>query len=115
MGIKVEFNPDLCLRNFPEYQNGNKKIEECLPEKLEADKIYPFLKKDQRLYWLDGEIPLRETKGGGNLSRALASINITEATHFRKDGETWTKGYYKITEIFTDDKIHFDGLEKLKI
>ena len=56
MGIKVEFNPDLALRNISEFKNGNRKIEECITEDIEAGKIYPFLKKEQRLYlavWRD--------------------------------------------------------------
>lgn len=36
MGIKVEFNPDLALRDMAEYKKGNRKIEECLPENMEA-------------------------------------------------------------------------------
>ncbi len=63
MGIKVEFNPDLVLRDISEFKNGNRKIEECISENLEKGKVYSFLKKDQRNYWLFGEIPLVETKG----------------------------------------------------
>jgi hypothetical protein len=53
MGIQVEFNPDLALRDISEFKKGNRKEEECIPENLEAGKIYPFLKKDQRNYWLN--------------------------------------------------------------
>ena len=70
MGIVVEFNPDLCLRNFG---MTNRKPEECLPEKIEAGKIYNFLKKDFRNYWLLGEIPLRMTEGNEKLSKPGAS------------------------------------------
>jgi len=69
MGIKVEFNPDLALRDISEYEKGNRKIEECIPEPLEEGRIYDFLKKDQRNYWMHGEIPLIVTKGGEVLSR----------------------------------------------
>ena len=34
MGIKVEFNPDLALRDISEFKNGNRKIEEFIPENL---------------------------------------------------------------------------------
>lgn len=47
MGIQVEFNPDLALRNIEEFENGNREIEECIPENMETDKIYSFLKKGQ--------------------------------------------------------------------
>ena len=110
MGIKIEFNPDLALRDISEHKKGNRKIEECIPEKLEEGKIYDFLKKDQRNYWMHGEIPLIETKGGEKLSRPKASIQIIEATHFLNNEELWTKGKYKVIEAFKDDKIKFEGL-----
>ncbi|EKD29683.1 MAG: hypothetical protein ACD_78C00317G0001 [uncultured bacterium (gcode 4)] len=108
MGIQIEFNPDLALRNISEFENGNRKIEECIPENLETGKIYPFLKRDQRNYWLLGEIPLIETQGSGILSRPKASILILEATHFIQDGSMYTKGFYKVSEIFGDQAVHFE-------
>lgn len=115
MGIQVEFNPDLALRNISEYKNGNRKIEECIPENLEVGKIYDFLKKDQRNYWLFGEIPMVETKGNQNLSRPKASVMILEATHFLDNGELFTKGKYKVVEVFKDDKIYFEGMDRVGI
>lgn len=112
MGIKVEFNPDLALRNNSEFKKGNRKIEECIPENLEAGKVYNFLKKDQRNYWLFGEIPLIETKGNEILSRPKASIIILEATHFAENGQIYTKGKYKVAEVFKDDKIYFEGFDR---
>ena len=114
MGIQVEFNPDLALRNISEFKNGNRKEEECIPENLEKGKIYLFLKEGQRNYWLDGEIPLIETKGNQNLSRPRASILILEATHFTENGKVYTRGRYKIIEVFDDDNIHFEGFNKVK-
>lgn len=99
MGIKVEFNPDLALRDYPEFLAGRRKIEECLPDKIEAGKIYNFLKSDQRNYWLLGELPLLRTEGNQKLSRPLPSIIILEATHFYKDDEVWTKGKYKLLKF----------------
>jgi hypothetical protein len=113
MGIKIEFNPDLALRNFSEFEKGNRKIEECIPKNLEIGKIYDFLKKEQRNYWLEGEIPLLETKGEGILSDPLASIIILEATHFIENEEIFTKGKYKVVEIFKGEEIHFNGFKKL--
>ena len=115
MGIQVEFNPDLALRNISEYKNGNRKIEECIPEKLENGKVYPFLKKGQRNYWLFGEVPLLETKGNQKLSRPKASIIILEATHFIENKEVYTKGKYKVVEVFNDDKIHFEGFKRVRL
>ena len=109
MGIKVEFNPDLALRNISEFKNGSRKIEECIPENLAAGQVYPFLKRDLRNYYLYGEIPLVETKGDEELSRPKASIVILAATHFVENDVAYTKGQYKVVEVFNDDKIHFDG------
>lgn len=94
MGIKVEFNPDLALRDISEYKAGRRKIEECIPESLEVGKVYDFLKNGQRNYWLDGEPPLLETKGNEQLSAPTASIIILEVTHFRRDNENYTRGKY---------------------
>ena len=113
MGIPVEFNPDLALRNISEYKNGNRKIEECIPENLKPGEIYSFLKKGQRCYWFMGEVPLVETQGNQQLSRPKASARILEATHFLENGEIYTRGKYKVVEIFNDDKIHFDGFNKI--
>jgi hypothetical protein len=114
MGINVEFNPDLALRNISEFKNGNRKIEEYIPEILETGKTYPFLKQGQRNYWLQGQIPLLETQGNGILSRPKAGIVILETTHFLDDGVVYTKGTYKVVDVFTDDAIHFEGFNPLR-
>ena len=111
MGIKVEFNPDLALRNIAEFKKGNRKVEECIPENLEEGKIYDFLKKEQRNYWLMGELPLIETQGGEKLSRPIASVIIPEVTHFLIDGEIYTKGKYKIVKVFKDKEVYFEGTD----
>ena len=113
MGIQVEFNPDLALRGFG--TKGRLEVE-CLPERLEAGKLCRFLKRGQRNYWLEGEIPLLETKGNQQLSKPLASIIIIEATHFLLNSEPYTKGKYKVVEVFdpNDSKIHFNGFAKVE-
>jgi hypothetical protein len=115
MGIKVEFNPDLALRDISEYEKGNRKMEECIPEEMRENEIYDFLKKDQRNYWLFGEIPLVETKGGEKLSRPKASIIILEATHFVENGEIYTRGKYKVVEIFRDKEVKFECFDRTDI
>lgn len=113
MGIQVEFNPDLALRAFG---TPERTCEECLPERLEQGASYRFKKIGQRNYWLEGEIPLRETKGNGKLSRPLASVIILEETHRLINSRIYTEGLYKIIEVFdpNDGKIKFDGLERIK-
>ncbi len=115
MGIPVEFNPEMALRSFSEYQKGNRKKEECLPEKIEQGKTYSFLKEGQRNFWFFGEVPLAETKGEGKLSLPLASVQILEATHFFDNGKVFTKGTYLVTEIFDpkDSSIRFERYNKI--
>lgn len=113
MGICVEFNPDLALRNISELKKGNRKKEECVPEDLSVGKVYSFLKSGQRNYWLCGELPLLETQGNAALSRPLASIIILEATHFKENNKVYTKGKYKVVEVFDDDKIYFESYARV--
>lgn len=115
MGIKVEFNPDLALRDIGEFKKGKRKIEECIPEKLRVGKVYNFLKKEQRIYWFEGDVSLIETTTkGGSFSQPVANVQLLEVTHFLQDGEVWTKGKYKVIEIFNDDKIHFEACKIIK-
>lgn len=123
MGISVEFNPDLALRDYSEFLKGNRKEEECIPEELEEGKRYPFLKKGQRLYWFSddefwskGEMPLFKTQGEQKLSRPIASIKMIKATHFIIDKEVYTKGIYEVIEIFDtkDPKINFEATKRIK-
>lgn len=116
MGIQVEFNPDLALRNIVEAAAGRRGPAECIPNGLRAGDIHPFLKQGQRIYWFGGEIPLVETKGDQQLSPPKASIRIIEATHYigDADGKVWTRGKYEVMEVFTDRKIHFNGFAKVE-
>ncbi len=113
MGIKVEYNPDLALRNFSHFKAGERKQEECIPENLVAGEEYEFLKKGQRLFWLEGELPFLETEGNEKLSLPVASIIILESVHFMENGEVWTRGRYKIVEVFEDDVPRFNGFAKM--
>ncbi|MFH0701688.1 MAG: hypothetical protein V2A62_04585 [Candidatus Woesearchaeota archaeon] len=63
MGIQIEFNPDLALRDISHHREGKRTLEECLPESLEVGAVHPFLKEGQRNYWFDGEVPLLRTEG----------------------------------------------------
>ena len=114
MGIQVEFNPDLALRNIRHYREGERSIEECIPELLEVGRTYNFLKNGQRNYWLMGEQPLLQTEGEGRLSPPLASIVILEATHFLKDNQLFTRGRYLVKRIIADDEVYFNGFNKVR-
>ncbi len=108
MGIQIEFNLDLALRIF---ETKGRLKEECLSKRLVKGKVYDFLKKGQRNYWIHGEVPLRITKGNENLSRPIASIVILEATHFIKDKEVWTRGKYKVIKLIKPKETYFNGLD----
>jgi hypothetical protein len=95
MSVKIEFNPDLSLRT---YNTKDRAKEECLPEKIRVGETHHFLKKGQRAYWLEGEIPLYRTNGGGAEGSPLAMIRVTEETHFIREGEIMTRGTYEITK-----------------
>lgn len=112
MGIQVEFNPDLALRNIKEYREGRRTLEECLPETLEVGKEYNFLKEGQRNYWFHGEIPLLQTEGNQQLSRPLASIVILEATHYLEKGKVYTCGVYRVEKILNSEspEVYFEGM-----
>ena len=114
MGIKIEFNPDLVLRNISEHKDGNRKIEECIPQDLEEGKVYEFLKAEQRNFYFHGEVALVETKGNEVMSRPKAGIIILEATHFLEEGKVYTRGKYRVVEVFHDDKIYFENFFRVK-
>ena len=120
MGIQIEFNPDLALRNISHFKEGKRKKEECVPEDLKADETYDFLKSGQRNYWFEGELPLLETSGDqsagdARLSRPLASILIVEVTHFTENDKVFTKGKYLVKEVFDKDepKINFESYRRV--
>lgn len=114
MGIQVEFNPDLALRKPG---TPGRIAQECIPAELEVGRVYEFLKGGQRLYWLNGEIPLVETTGNGNLSRPVASILITKVIHEKTETlGIITRGKYTVREVYgiKDPTIHFEGMNKIK-
>jgi hypothetical protein len=113
MGILVEYNPDLALRDMRHFKEGSRQEPECIPEPLETGRTYAFLKGGQRLYWLQGELPLVRTEGGGKLSLPIASIIITEVTHYLSEGKAYTSGTYVVKEVFTDEQAHFNGFAKI--
>ena len=114
MGISIEFNPDLCLRHIGLSKTGDRELAECIPEPLVQGKTYEFLKKGQRFYWLFGELPLLQTEGEGKLSRPVASVHIEEVTHFKKGIDVWTRGKYKVKEVFVlGPEVHFEGFQRI--
>lgn len=123
MGIQVEFSPELALRNIKEFKEGRRKKEECVPENMQPGEVYEFLKSGQRLYWLNdeeywyrGEMPLTFTSGDGQTASAVASIKMLEVTHFLQDGKIFTKGKYRVIDVFDPDdgSINFNSCRRVK-
>ncbi len=57
-------------------------------------------------------MPLIETKGG-IFSKPKASVIILEAVHFIENSEVYTKGKYKVVEVFMDEnRIYFEGCDR---
>lgn len=123
MGIQIEFSPELALRDIAEHKKGKRRREECVPEKMQKGKIYPFLKSGQRVYWFNdeafwshGEMPLVKTDGTGKTTRPVAGIKMLEATHFIVRGKIYTKGKYKVLSVFDadDPEIKFESVRRIK-
>jgi hypothetical protein len=118
MWIKIEFNPDLALRDISFFKKWERKIEECIPENIKTGLTYDFLKSWQRNYYLldDEPIPLIKTEWNQILSRPYAAIRILEATHFNNNWEIWTKWKYKVLNIYDINKseIHFEWFQSIK-
>jgi len=114
MGIQVEFNPDLALRNRSHFLSGKRSLEECLPEMLREGEVHSFLKEGQRCYYLLEPIPLLETQGNQQLSRPLAAVTILEAIHFLKEGRVYTRGTYRIDKVLdpTSSEVYFEGMNR---
>ncbi|PIZ55355.1 hypothetical protein CO057_02710 [Candidatus Uhrbacteria bacterium CG_4_9_14_0_2_um_filter_41_50] len=120
MGINAEYCPNLALRSFDQFEQGERKKEECVPKELREGEAYDFLKCGQRLYWFsndefwkNGQMPLCITSGDQKLSRPIASIKMIEVTHFLVGDKIWTRGKYKVIEIFKDNNIHFEGMKRV--
>jgi hypothetical protein len=109
----MKFAPDLVLRNFSEYEKGQKKKEECIPAGLNENNIYEFLKTGQRAYWLEGEQPLLEKSEAGHVSAPIASVVILEVTHFIESKIIYTKGKYRVIKVLAKDEVYFNGCEPM--
>jgi hypothetical protein len=93
MGIKVEFNPDLCLREFG---TEGRDLAECVPPVMTTGTFFQFLKEGQRCFWFEGPVDLRITKGNGNFGDPIAQVRIINASHHIRDGKVWTEGLARI-------------------
>lgn len=112
MGILTEYNPDLALRAFG---TAGRLESECFPRDLVPGEVHTFWKNGRRNYYLEGEIPLVETKGNQELSDPVASIIILEEIHFIQEKQHYTQGRYKIVEVFNDGRVHFNGFKKIEV
>ncbi len=114
MGTVTEHSLGLALRD---YGTKDRRPEECLPQTLTPGTVNEFLKEGQRGYDVGQEMPLRRAKGEQSVSRPLASVSILESTPFEMDGKTWTKGKYKVREVYdpSDPTVYFEGCQKRRL
>ena len=118
MSISVEFSPELALR---EVNTPGRLLEECIPESIKEGEVYNFLKRGQRIYWLNeedywsqGEMPLVKTFGGEKTTFPIASIKILEVTHFIKEKQVWTRGRYKVIHLIKEGEVYFNSCRLIK-
>jgi hypothetical protein len=106
MGLEVEFNTVLALRNISELESGAREEDECVPLEMVVGDSYSFLKSDQRIYPLMQEMDLLETLGNQKFSSPIAKIKITEVRHFLygDPGEetVHTRGTYEVVRVIDE-------------
>ena len=87
MGYKTEFNFALKLKK-----------EQGMPERLCEEEIYPFIKKENRVYPINSPLDLINSDG-----EAVAKVVIIESTNLPNE----TKGKFKIVRLYNDDEKEF--------
>jgi hypothetical protein len=98
MSLAISYCKLLALRA---HNTPGRRPEECLPQSMSPEKVYPFDKSEQRVFDIQRTIPLHETKGGEQLSRPIALIEIIEPVHYKKDGDIWTRGKYRVKRLIS--------------
>jgi hypothetical protein len=73
--------------------------EECIPDELKENTVYPFLTPGQNIYPLDRPIPLKTIQITDLKEKSLAEITIEEATHYLKGGRPYTRGLYIVNKV----------------
>ena len=87
MGIQVEFNPDLALREF---KTEGRLEEECLPKFLDDGKTHSVLKKGKRKYskWVFKAL-LNKRVNGENLWRIDDIVLLPAGLMFKHVSERY--------------------------
>lgn len=93
---------ELCTKLALRTKNGSgagRGKGEFLPDRLDTEDIFSFVKEGQRVYPLHEDIPLVETQGDGKISDPIAMVRIVETPiHYRKNGKIYTSGRYEVVE-----------------
>ena len=95
----MEKNNDLALFASSVCKKGHHKSGECIPEHIELGATYDFLKKGHRTYEVPGEVTLLEMQPDEVLFDIRARVEITDVSYEIEEGQSYTKGQYKVLEI----------------
>lgn len=94
MGIQVEFNPDLALRNISEFKSGKRKIEECIPINLKKG---------------DANVAGEKTNYHVIIDATVKEGEIIDA-HVLHDGNTYNFRLVDNPKIFTNGEFSFQEM-----
>ena len=110
MGIQVEFNPDLALRDISHHREGKRSLEECLPKLLREGATHHFKKKGQRNYYFLEPVPLLETKEINDYPPS--SRRYYSGSNSLLKRIMYTKGRYRIEKVFDPAslEVYFEGM-----
>lgn len=91
------YNTDLAL--IDRNDSSGHRPEERMPEELEVGRIYPFIKKGHRTYEPFSEVTLLEMKRSEVLFSLVARVTILSVEYVVEEGQSYTKGEYRVEEL----------------
>lgn len=102
MGIKVEYNDVLALREWGDPERAEV---ETIPLELKEGETYDYQKNDYRIFPLKKPIPLVQTKGGQNFEKVVALVSIQNITVEADPmgDRIITFGQYRVVRILNQD------------
>ncbi len=102
MSSHIVYNTDLALYSHEECLNEMHVPDECLPEKLELGKTYPFLKVGHRNYEINGRVTLLMIKPNEVLFTMRAEVEIVESFFVIENSCSYTRGHYTVLQFLSE-------------
>lgn len=99
MGVPVEFNAVLALRDAAESINEQRHVDEYLPDHPKVGQEYGFRKCGQRIYQLGVPLSLLTTAGDNKTMQKVGTAVIIEARHIMEEDHVLTIGRYRILKL----------------